>query len=158
MVRALAAIVLGLVMAAAVSPVAAAVKATVNGTPITDIEVSQRLKLFQLEGRSGSKAALDELIDEAIMLQEAKRLSIEITDAQVDQAFQNVARNIKVSVENLNRILTQNGVNADTLRNRLRAVLAWNEVTTIAVMPPPPGGKRMPQAGQARNPSASARK
>lgn len=137
MVRTLAAVMIGLMLAVgAALPAAAAVVATVNGTPISDVEVSQRVKLLQLEGRgAGSKTALEELIDEQIMLQEAKRLNIEVSDAQVDQAFQNVARNIKVSSENLNRILAQNGVNVDTLRNRLRAALAWNEVTTIAVMP-----------------------
>ena len=136
MVRVLAAVLVGLAIAVGGAvPAMAAVKATVNGVQISDVQVSQRLKLFQLEGRSGSKAALDELIDEVIMLQEAKRLGIEINDAQVDQAFQNVARNIKVSVENLKRILAQNGVNEGTLRDRLRSALAWNEVTTIVVMP-----------------------
>ena len=136
MVRAIAALALGLfVTLAAALPAAAAVKASVNGVPISDIQVSQRLKLFQLEGRSGSKAALDELIDEEIMLQEAKRLNIEISDAQVDQAFQSVARNIKVSVDNLRGVLRQNVVSEETLRNRLRAALAWQEVTTMAVMP-----------------------
>lgn len=136
MVRVLAAVLVGLAIAVGgAAPAMAAVKATVNGVQISDVQVSQRLKLFQLEGRSGSKAALDELIDEVIMLQEAKRLGIEINDAQVDQAFQNVARNIKVSVENLKRILAQNGVNEGTLRDRLRSALAWNEVTTIVVMP-----------------------
>ena len=134
--RVLAAVLVGLAIAVGGAvPAMAAVKATVNGVQISDVQVSQRLKLFQLEGRSGSKAALDELIDEVIMLQEAKRLGIEINDAQVDQAFQNVARNIKVSVENLKRILAQNGVNEGTLRDRLRSALAWNEVTTIVVMP-----------------------
>jgi peptidyl-prolyl cis-trans isomerase SurA len=136
MVRALAALMVAVVVAfAATAPVQAAVKATVNGTPISDVQVSQRLKLFALEGRSGSKAALEELIDEAIMIQEAKRLNIEISEAQVDDAFQNVARNIKVSVDNLRKVLAQNGVNEDTLRDRLRAALAWNQVTTIAIMP-----------------------
>jgi peptidyl-prolyl cis-trans isomerase SurA len=137
MVRALAAMVIGLVIAVgAALPAAAAVMATVNGTQISDVEVAQRSKLFQLEGRGvTSKAVLEELIDEAIMMQEAKRLNIDISDAQVDQAFLNVARNIKVSSENLTKILAQNGVNIDTLRSRLRSALAWNEVTTIAVMP-----------------------
>lgn len=134
--RVLAAMVVGLAIAiGGALPAQAAVKATVNGVQISDVQVAQRLKLFQLEGRNGSKAALEELIDEAIMMQEAKRLNIEISDTQVDQAFQNVARNVKVSVENLKRVLAQNGVNEGTLRDRLRAALAWNEVTTIAVMP-----------------------
>jgi peptidyl-prolyl cis-trans isomerase SurA len=136
MFRILGALALGLVMAIATAmPTMAAVVVTVNGTPISDIQISQRLKLFQLEGRSGKKAAETELIDEAIMLQEAKRLNIEITEEQIDQAMQNVARNVKVSMDNLRKILSQNGVNEGTLRDRLKAALAWNQVTTIAVMP-----------------------
>jgi len=119
----------------AVMPAAAAVKATVNGTQITDVQVSQRLKLFAIEGRSGSKAALQELIDEALMLAEAKRLNITISDKQVDDAFLNVARNIKVSSDKLKDILRQSGVNVDTLRDRLRAALAWNQITQNVIMP-----------------------
>jgi peptidyl-prolyl cis-trans isomerase SurA len=114
---------------------AASIKVTVNGTPITDIQVSQRLKLFQLEGRSGNKAATEELVDEALMLQEAKRLGITVTDAQVNDALLGVARNIKVSSDKLTQILNQNGVNVDTLKDRLRATLAWNHVTQQAIMP-----------------------
>lgn len=136
MSRVLATLLLGAVMAlATVFPVAAAVVVTVNGVPISDVQVAQRLKLFQLEGRSGGKAAQDELIDEVLMIQEAKRLNIEISEAQVDEAMQNVARNIKVSMDNLRKILTQNGVNEGTLRDRLRAALAWNQVTQMAIMP-----------------------
>jgi peptidyl-prolyl cis-trans isomerase SurA len=136
MVRALRAVISGLALALLVSlPAAAAVKVTVNGVPISDTQISARLKLFQLEGKSGSKAATEELVDEALMLQEAKRLSINVSDAQVDEAFTNVARNVKVSSENLKKILAQNGVSEATLRDRLKAALAWNEVTTIAIMP-----------------------
>lgn len=134
--RALAALALATVMAVAASfPAAAAVVITVNGSPITDVQVSQRLKLMQLEGRGGSKAAQDELINEAIMMQEAQRLGISVSEDQVDQAMQNVARNIRISLDNLKQVLRQNAVSEDTLRARLRAALAWNEVATAAVAP-----------------------
>ncbi len=136
MSRILGALVLGAVLVlASVLPAAAAVVVTVNGVPISDVQVAQRLKLFQLEGRSGSKAAQDELIDEVLMVQEAQRLNIDVSEAQIDEALQNVARNIKVSIDNLRKILTQNGVNEGTLRDRLKAALAWNQVTTMAIMP-----------------------
>ena len=136
MVRVFAALMIGLALTFSAVPAAmAATKVTVNGEAISDIDVALRLKLFKLEGKSGSNAAMEELVDESLMLQEARRLNIQITEAQVDQAFQNVARNIKVSTDNLRKILEQNGVNADTLRRRLRAALAWNQVTQIAVIP-----------------------
>jgi peptidyl-prolyl cis-trans isomerase SurA len=136
MTRLIGAVALGLMMAvSAALPALAAVVVTVNGQPISDVEISQRLKLMQLEGRSGSANAKKELIDEALMLQEAARLNIVISETQIDEAMQSVARNVKVSMDNLRAILRQNAVNEDTLRNRLKAALAWNQVTTMVVMP-----------------------
>jgi peptidyl-prolyl cis-trans isomerase SurA len=131
MLRALALLVLGLGLAfgAALPAAAATTKVSVNGTNITDFQIEQRLKLFQLEGRSGRDAATRELIDEALMLQEAQRLGIIITDQQVSDALLNVARNIKLSADKLREVLNASGVNMDTLRDRLRAALAWQQVT-----------------------------
>ncbi|HEY9009610.1 MAG TPA: SurA N-terminal domain-containing protein [Devosia sp.] len=135
MVRTLGAFLLGLaILAGTALPALAAVKASVNGVSITDIQVSQRLKLFQLEGKSGAKAALDELVNEQVMIQEAKRLGITVSDAQVEDAVLQVARNIKVSRDKLGQILNQQGVNIDTLKDRLHATLAWNQVVQSAVM------------------------
>jgi peptidyl-prolyl cis-trans isomerase SurA len=136
MLRALGALLIGLMLVTATAlPAAAAVVVTVNGISITDIQVSQRLKLFKLEGRSGAKGAQQELIDEAIMMGEAKRLNIAVTEAQVDEAILTVARNIKVSRDKLMEILQQQGVNLETLRDRMRAAIAWSKITEQAVNP-----------------------
>lgn len=136
MVRTLGAFLLGLVLVAGTAlPALAAVKVTVNGVSITDVQIAQRLKLFSIEGKSGSKAAMQELVEEQVMVQEAKRLGISVTDAQVEDALLQVARNINVSRDKLGQMLTQQGVNLDTLKDRLRANLAWNQVVTQAVMP-----------------------
>lgn len=131
MLRALALLILGfgLAFGATLPAAAATTKVQVNGTNITDFQIEQRLKLFQLEGRSGRDAATRELIDEALMLQEAERLGIQITDQQVSDALLNVARNIKLSPDKLREVLNASGVNMDTLRDRLRAALAWQQVT-----------------------------
>jgi len=134
MVRTLGALLLGLaLLAGSVLPATAATKATVNGVSISDTQVSLRLKLFQLEGKKGAKGALDELIEEQVMLQEAKRLGINVTDAQVDEAVLQVARNLKMSRDKLIQTLQRAAVNIDTLRDRLRANLAWNQVVSSVV-------------------------
>lgn len=135
--RASGAMILGLVMATASAlPSFAATVATVNGIAISDVQVDQRLRLFRMEGNNtGRKGATDQLIDEAIQMSEAKRLGIEISNAQVDEALLQVARNLKVSQDRLIQMLGQGGVNADTLRDRLRASIAWNAVSQQAVVP-----------------------
>jgi peptidyl-prolyl cis-trans isomerase SurA len=126
---------LAMAAASAAPAFAATVKVSVNGNPITDVQIAQRLKLFELEGKKGQTAARDELVNEAIMLQEAKRLGIEVTDKQVNDAMLNVARNIRQSYDNLLKILSSRGVPKSTLEDRLRANIAWGQVTQAAIMP-----------------------
>ncbi|KKB85768.1 hypothetical protein VW29_05585 [Devosia limi DSM 17137] len=136
--RAAGAMVLGLMLslAAAMPTFAASVKVTVNGMPITDVQISQRVKLFALEGnKSGTAGATNQLIDEAIQMAEAKRLGISVSNAQIDGAMLDIARNLKVSKDKLLQMLTQSGVNPETLRDRLRSAIAWAGVTESAIMP-----------------------
>jgi peptidyl-prolyl cis-trans isomerase SurA len=133
--RVLGAALLGIVViaAAALPASAATVKVTVNGTPITDVQIAQRLALHKIEGKNSSKAATEELINEALQLQEAERLGVTPTEADIDKAVLDVARQIRVSASNLSKILTDNGVPMSTLRDRLKANVGWGRVTQTIV-------------------------
>lgn len=136
--RATGAMIVGalLTLAAAMPAFAQSVLVTVNGTPITDLQVANRVKLFALEGNNtGRRGATEQLIDEAIQMSEAKRLGINVSNAQVDEALLQVARNLKVSQDKLVQMLAQAGVGKETLEDRLRAAVAWNAVTEQAIMP-----------------------
>ena len=135
--RAIAALLLALgVAASATLPAFAATVVTVNGEAISDVQVDQRMRLFRMEGNNtGRNGALEQLITEAIQNQEAKRLGITVSNAQVDAAFLQIARNLNVSQDRLQQMLQQGGVSGDTLQARLRAAIAWNAVAEQAVMP-----------------------
>jgi peptidyl-prolyl cis-trans isomerase SurA len=117
-----------MVLPAAVS--AQGIAVVVNGAPVTQLDVTSRLRLMQVTGNraAGQQTALDELIDERLKLQEARRLRITITDAQVDTAFANIAQRSQLSPQQLGQALQQRGVNPRTLRDRLRADMAWQQV------------------------------
>lgn len=131
MLRFIAALLIGLTLA--VTPALAATKVTVNGVPISDMEIAQRVKLMKLEGGGDNRKAMNALVDEQLQIQEAKRLGITISDAQVNDAFTAVARNVKVSTDKLREILLQNGVSLDTMKQRLRAALAWQALSETAI-------------------------
>lgn len=131
MLRRISLTLLALVMC--VAPALAATKVTVNGVPISDIQISQRVKLMQLEGGGSTAKATQQLIDDQLKLQEAKRLGIEITESQVDDAYVSVARNVKLSTDKLRQVLSQAGVSVDTMRSRLKAALAWQKVGEVAI-------------------------
>ena len=122
-----------LVAALAAAPVPAAastIKILVNNEPITSYAIGQRAALIKLTARTPNpaRAAEDELINEAIQLQEAKRMRVRISDAEVDRAIAGIAERIGISVTQLNGALRQQGVNPETLRQRIYAQLAWGRV------------------------------
>ncbi|HEX2257143.1 MAG TPA: SurA N-terminal domain-containing protein [Afifellaceae bacterium] len=117
---------------APVGPAAAqsAIKVLVNDHPITTYDVSNRARFLQLtsSGRAGEKQAMEELIDERLKIEEAQRLNIRVSDADVDSALAEIARRAQLAPAELDQALRREGVNPDTLKNRIRAELAWAEV------------------------------
>ena len=104
--------------------------ALVNGQPITALDVEHRSKFIQLSTKKAPprKEVLDGLIDEILEINEAKRFTLEISDAQVDEAFSNVARSTAGDAQKLAQVLASSGASADTLKRRLRAQMAWTSL------------------------------
>ncbi len=108
---------------------AASIEALVNGQAITDYDVGQRQKMMKLTGESADRAAvLEDLIQERLKLQESNRLGITVDEAQVDEAFGNIAQRTRMTPSQLTGALGQIGIDARTLRNRIRSQIAWNSV------------------------------
>ncbi|MCZ4270959.1 peptidylprolyl isomerase [Maritalea porphyrae] len=112
---------------------AAQVKMVVNGKTVTDYDINQRALFMRLERRGKSNAdrrklAEKELIDEAVMLSEARRLGFEANEKAVDEAYTRIAINAKLSANKLTQILNAAGVQTKTLKDRLRAQYAWQAV------------------------------
>lgn len=106
------------------------VRVTVNGVPITDQQIAERAQLLRIEGQGGNRtqAATEQLIEDQVKLAEAQRIGVSVSDQQVESAFANIASNMRSSSANLTNLLTQNGVNPQALKDRLRAALAWQQV------------------------------
>lgn len=115
------------------SSFAATVKVVVDGNTITDFAISQRAGFMRLERRGKSNAdrlklAREELIDEALMFAELKRIGGSISDRAVNDAYNRVAVRLKLSSSKLTEILNAAGVQSKTLKDKLRAQLAWQQV------------------------------
>jgi peptidyl-prolyl cis-trans isomerase SurA len=91
------------------------------------------LDQLQREGRAAmmpklKKEAQEELIDERLKLQEAKRGGIEITDADVRRMMKTLADRNKMTEEQFAQHLKGMGVDIATMNERTRAQAAWREV------------------------------
>src|SRR5262245_53465911 len=103
--------------------VAQQVVVVVNGDPITAIDIAQRAKLVQISTHKvpTRQETLDELIDERLKLQIAKRYRLEITDSEVDEAFKNIASRAGTTPEKFGQALGAQGVSVEAVKTRIKA-------------------------------------
>lgn len=95
----------------------------------------QKNMLDQLrrEARVGSISkfraqAREELIDEKLKIQAGKRLSITVSDDEVDRAFKDMASRNKISDAQFAEQLKSQGIDPATIKARTRAALVWRDV------------------------------
>ncbi|HET7680369.1 MAG TPA: SurA N-terminal domain-containing protein [Xanthobacteraceae bacterium] len=126
----LAAAILAASLAAASPAAAQQVAAMVNGTPITTYDIEQRSKFMQLSTQKTPprQEVLQTLIDERIKVQEAGRYNMDAPKAEVDRAISNMATRAGLNLEQFTQALAGRGVNIDTIRSRMRAEIAWNQL------------------------------
>ena len=113
------------------APVAAQqVVAVINGDPITAIDIAQRTKLIQISAHKAPsrQEVLDELIDERLKLQVAKRFKLEITDSDVDEAFKNIATRGGNTPEKFAQALGAQGISVEAVKTRIRADMGWSQI------------------------------
>ncbi|WKE67422.1 peptidylprolyl isomerase SurA [Gallaecimonas kandeliae] len=79
------------------------------------------------------KQVLDRLINQELEMQTAKRIGMQISDAQLDQTIANIAGDQKMSVEELKRQIEKEGGNFESYREHVRTELTVGEVRRIAV-------------------------
>ncbi len=130
-------ILAGATMAFVASTVGAVAQSTirvvVNGEPITSNEISSRARFLRLvdrttTGASVERAALNEMVEERLKLQEAKRVGVEASQGQVDAAFAGIAQRLKISPAQLEQGLGQQGISAATLKSRLKTQIIWQQL------------------------------
>jgi peptidyl-prolyl cis-trans isomerase SurA len=118
------------VVALACPAAAQQVLVMVNGEPITSYDVDQRAKFHLLSTHKASprQAVIDELINEKLKVQVVKRYKIDITDKDVESSFSDMARRMRLSPSQLTQVLAQSGVDANTLKARIRADISWQQI------------------------------
>lgn len=119
-------------VATAPAGAASKIRVVVNGEPITTNEIGERARLLRLTSRTSAasvdRTATEELIEDKLKLQEAKRVGVSASDAQVDAAFASIAGRLKISPATLAQGLSHQGVSPGNLKERLRVQIVWQQL------------------------------
>ena len=116
--------------ASATSGHAQQVVVLVNGDPITALDIEQRIKLIQLSTPKAPprQEVLEELINERLKIREGVKFGLEVSSAEVDSAFATMAGRMRRSPEQLTEALAKSGINASTLKAKIKADLTWQQL------------------------------
>ena len=118
--------------------------AIVNGSIITDTDVDHRLALVMLanSGRASEEErqvlrlqVLRNLIDEMLQIQAAGENEVTIPQSEVDQAYSRVSSNFRQTPDQFAAYLRQGGSSPDSIKQQIRAELAWNRLLRRRVEP-----------------------
>ncbi|MEO0497684.1 MAG: SurA N-terminal domain-containing protein [Pseudomonadota bacterium] len=133
------AIAVGLALGLGVTPIggglspataiaATKIVATVDNRAITNNDVRRRAALLRLQRKRGNLNALakEELIEEALKLNEADRRNVRVPDSRVDSAFAGFARSNNLTQRQLNQVLNRAGVGQRGFKDFIRAQIAWS--------------------------------
>ena len=104
--------------------------AIVNGDPITQFDIEQRSKLIQLSSHKTPtrNEVMEELVNEKLKIQLLKRFMIEGVDKDVDNAYANMARRMRVTPKDFTENLAKQGVKVETIKSRIKADLIWGQM------------------------------
>lgn len=107
-----------------------AIRVLVNDEPITSYDIKARTKMLSVftNGREGEKAAIEQLIEERLMMQEAKLRNVDVSDEEIEQEFANRARAAQLTPDRFTQAMRQAGIDPRSFKNFLRANMAWQQI------------------------------
>ncbi|MBI2120623.1 MAG: SurA N-terminal domain-containing protein [Parcubacteria group bacterium] len=89
------------------------VAATVNGSPVSRLSVITELE------RSSGKATLDTIITKKLLIDEAKKQGIAVTDEDVTLEIQKIEEQIKAQGGTLDEVLLSQGMNREAMKEQI---------------------------------------
>jgi len=113
-------------------PAAAAAQVVVvaNGSPITEYDIQQRTKLEATASHKNSsrQQIINDLIDDRLKISKAKVYGLEVSDAEVNSAFEGMATRQHITVQQFSQVLERAGISPNTVKARIRAELTWQQL------------------------------
>jgi peptidyl-prolyl cis-trans isomerase SurA len=125
----LAAVIVAVALAAPAC-VNAQVVVVANGSPITELDIQQRTKLIVTSSHKAPtrQEVITELIDDRLKIAKAKVYGLEVTDEEVDSAFNNMAQRQRITPQQFAQVLDRSGISASAIKARIRAELTWSQL------------------------------
>jgi len=117
--------------------------ADVNGEPISNLDIEKRINfinsLFGIQSVNQKEAKpqiLRELIDEIIIINEAQRLSIKLSNEELDNAIiLFLTQSFKLKANEVDQYIKKHNIDLSILRKQIKCQLLWSKITEVRIVP-----------------------
>ena len=111
-------------------PGRAQVVVVANGSPITELDIQQRMKLASTGGQKAPtrQEIIQDLIDDRLKIAKARVYGLEVTDRDVDATFENMASRQHLNAAQFAQMLERAGISPSALKARIRAEMTWSQL------------------------------
>ena len=132
------------VIAAPVYAASQEIAAVVNDGAISQHDVNKRMTLIMassgLQNNKGIRERLtpqvvDTLINEQIMLQEARKKGIVVEQAEIEKGFAAIAQQNKKDPEKFKSMLVKSGIDISTMYTQIESQIAWGKLVQKELRP-----------------------
>ncbi|MEY2392701.1 SurA N-terminal domain-containing protein [Wolbachia endosymbiont of Tettigetta isshikii] len=115
--------------------------ADVNGEPISNLDIEKRVNLinslFHTEnGKELKLQILRQLIDEIIIINEAQRLNIKLSDEELNDAIVSfLTHNFKIKDDEIAQYIKEHDIDLDILKKQIKCQLLWGKIIEMRIVP-----------------------
>jgi peptidyl-prolyl cis-trans isomerase SurA len=100
-----------------------------NGSPITEYDIQQRLKLDAISQKAPNRQqTINDLIDDRLKIARAKVYGLEVGDSDINGAFENMASRQHITPAQFTQVLERAGISPNTVKARIRAEITWQQL------------------------------
>lgn len=117
--------------------------ADVNGEPISNLDIEKRINfinsLFGTQSVNQKEAkpqVLRELIDEIIIINEAQRLNIKLSNEELDNAIMLfLTQSFKFKANEVDQYIEKHNIDLGILRKQIKCQLLWSKIIEVRIVP-----------------------
>jgi hypothetical protein len=115
--------------------------ADVNGEPISNLDIEKRINLINSlfhtqNGKELRLQILRQLIDEIIIINEAQRLNIKLSDEELNDAVVSfLTQSFKIKDDEIAQYIKEHDIDLDILKKQIKCQLLWGKIIEMRIVP-----------------------
>jgi len=117
--------------------------ADVNGEPISNLDIERRINFInsllgtqKINQKEVKSQILRQLIDEIIIVSEAQKMNIELSNEELNNAVTLfLTQSLKLKADEVDQYVKKHNIDLNTLKKQVKCQLLWNKIIEVGVVP-----------------------